>query len=72
MPFHQLEASLTAQFPQDHADLSPQPLGEDFPAVFRYNHNMDRGSAKTYPDRGSPSCNKRKQMTQAARVFQAS
>src|SRR5512142_3074916 len=40
MPFHQVDASLTAQLPQDHADLPPQPPVEDLPAVFRYDHDV--------------------------------
>src|SRR3954467_4067461 len=40
MPFHQVDPSLTAQLPQNHADLPPQPSVEDLPAVFRYNHDV--------------------------------
>src|SRR5512135_3110744 len=40
MPFHQVDPSLTAQLPQDHADLPPQPPVEDLPAIFRYDHDV--------------------------------
>src|SRR3954463_15454710 len=40
VPFHQLDTSLTAQLPQDHADLPPQASVEDFPAVFGYDHHV--------------------------------
>src|SRR3954453_23552738 len=40
MPLHQLDPSLTAQLPQDHADLTPKPPVEDLPAVFRYDHDV--------------------------------
>src|SRR5512135_2076374 len=40
MPFHQFDASLSAQLPQDWTDPTPQPSGEDFPAVLRYDHHV--------------------------------
>src|SRR5208337_1423306 len=40
MPFHQLDASLSAQVPQDRADLTPKPSVEDLAAVLRYHHNV--------------------------------
>src|SRR5512135_3583047 len=40
MTLHQVDSSLAAQLPQDHADLSPQPSVEDLPAVFRYDHDV--------------------------------
>jgi hypothetical protein len=40
MPFQHLNATLTTQIPQDGSDLPPQPSVEDFPAVFRYDHDV--------------------------------
>ncbi len=40
VPFPQVDASLTAQLPQDHADLTPPPSVEDLPAVLRYDHDV--------------------------------
>src|SRR5512133_2366558 len=40
MPLHQLDPSLTAQLPQDHADLAPQPSVEDATPILRYDHDV--------------------------------
>ena len=40
MPFQHLNATLTTQLPQDGPDLPPEPSVEDFPAVFRYDHDV--------------------------------
>src|SRR4051812_4584838 len=40
MPFHQLDAPLSAQLPQDRTDPTTQPSVEDLPAVFRYDHDV--------------------------------
>src|SRR5271170_7172738 len=40
MTFHQLDSTLTTQFAQDRANLSPQPSIEDFSAVLGYDHYM--------------------------------
>src|SRR5512135_1510926 len=40
MPCHQFDASLSAQFPQDRADLTPKPSGEDLAAVLRYHYHV--------------------------------